>query len=146
MEEDNQRRTVAFDWETGDFVVDTQGAQKVVTEAEAIEQIAIKALQTLRNRSLIYADIENPESNHTYGSDVQDLLTMPGLPEEIREEELKRAVRETLIYDPWITEVSDITFSTETVVDEAGKAVSATVISLTVSHIFGSTDLEGVTL
>lgn len=103
--------TPVFDWELGDFKRDPQG--KVVTAAreEAVIQVAIKALQTARSRHMIYYDLEDPDQHDKYGNEIHDVLTATDLDEEARIDELKRAIREALIYHEWIDDVYDITIS-----------------------------------
>lgn len=118
MAEESEKRTPVFEWikdengeYVGDFKLDPQGNIVTVTEQQAVEQIVIKAQQTARGVFLIYADLDNEELDHKYGNDAQDILTRPDLPEAVRIDELKRAVREAIIYDPWITDVYDIIIS-----------------------------------
>jgi len=110
MVEEYQKKTPVFDWETGDFAVDPQRRVVTVTEEKAVEQVIIKALQTHRAIFLIYADPENADSNHKYGNDVGNVLAA-NLSDEARLSELERAVKEALIYDPWILDVYDIQVS-----------------------------------
>jgi hypothetical protein len=147
MAEEYEKRTPVFDWEAGDFVKDQKGGILTVTEGAAMEQIAIKALNTVRGVYLIYADVEDEDRNHKYGSDVEHVQRQP-LSEEVRLEEFKRAVTEALIYDPWITDVTDVTVSrspdplTEEerlnplAVQGEVKATDAVYISLTLQTIF----------
>jgi len=110
MVEEYQKKTPVFDWEKGDFVVDPQRRVITVTEEKAVEQVIIKALQTQRAIFLIYADPENEDNNHKYGNDAANVLTA-NLSDDARLSELKRAVKEALVYDPWILDVYDIEVS-----------------------------------
>lgn len=108
MAEDT-RKTPVFDWETGEFLTDFQGGVVTVTKEAAVEQIILKAQATPRGMYLIYGNVENPELDHKYGSDVIDISVRQDLSQEVRESEIKRAIREALIYDAWITDVGEIT-------------------------------------
>lgn len=112
----DKRKSPLFDWEKGEFMIG-QGRVLTGTEEKAVEQVIIKAQQTARGLYLIYADPENPALNHKYGSDVHDILVRRDLTEEVRISELKRAIKEAIIYDPWIDDVYEITV-TRTGTDE----------------------------
>lgn len=103
----DKKKSPLFDWEQGEFIT-AQGHVLTGTEDKAVEQIIIKAQQTARGVYLIYAESENPALNHKYGSDVHDILLRRDLTEDVRVSELERAIREAIIYDPWITDVYDI--------------------------------------
>jgi hypothetical protein len=119
MAEESEKRTPVFDWEIGDFKTDPQGRIVTVTEQEAVEQIAIKAVNTVRGVFLIYGNVDDEDLDHKYGSDVQNVLRAP-ISEDLRLEELKRAVREALIYDPWVEDVYDVEVTREGVEPDAG--------------------------
>lgn len=108
------KKTAVFDWDIGDFKQAIQGAIQTVEDAAALEQVVIKAHSTPRGVFLIYADPANPEKHHKYGSDVIAVALQPNLTADNRESELKRAIREALIYDPWIKDVIDITLYEQT--------------------------------
>lgn len=114
---ENEKRTPVFNWEVnqegvpyGDFKTDPQRRVVTVTGQEAVEQIVIKAQATARGVYLIYADPENTGRNHKYGNDAFEILGKD-LAEEVRISELQRAIKQALIYDPWIKDVTDITVS-----------------------------------
>lgn len=100
-------KSPVFDWEKGEFLVDS-GVVKVVEDDEALEQIVIKAYQTPRGKYLIYADTENEDLHHKYGNDTQEILLQPDLTDAAKQSELKRAAKEAIVYDPWIKEVNDV--------------------------------------
>lgn len=108
MAEEYEKRTPVFDFEAGEFLTDLQGGVVTVTESEAVVQIALKALQTVRGVYLIYANTDDEARNHTYGNDTLNVMRAPGLSEKARIAEIERAIKEALIYDPWITKVTDI--------------------------------------
>lgn len=149
---DNEKRTPVFDWQAGDFAVDLQGKQLTATVDEAVKQIVLKALQTDRGFFLIYENLEDEELDDAYGSDVADIATRAELPEDVRLDEIKRAIKEALIYDDWITDVYDIVLTrrrdSKTITNEDGTvteiATDELYADLTVNHIFGTTSLEGV--
>jgi len=140
------KRTPIFDWEKGDFVRDNQNAAATVTGGAAVEQIALKALHTVRGVYLIYADVDNEDLHHKYGNDTENVLRQD-ISEEVKIEELKRAVVEALIYDPWITDVYEVDISREPGTVQLGKESDAAYISLKISTIFDQdVTLEGVSL
>lgn len=145
MTAENEKRTAVFDWEKGDFMVDPQGRVVVATEADAVAQIVIKAQQTARRLYLIYGDF-NKERDHKYGTDVAAILTRGGLSEEARTSELKRAIKEALVYDPWVTDVTDINIYRETTKLDTGEEKALDYASFNVKHIFGQDAVEGVSL
>lgn len=131
MATDN-RKTPVFDWLAGEFATDLQGRVRTATGAPAVKQIILKAQQTVRGAFLVYAsDPEVPGSKgHTYGSDIDNIRTSD-LPDSAKLSEMERAVREAVIYDPWIKAVRDISVRRQGT-DEA-------VIIATVDHIYGTT-------
>ena len=136
---ENEKRTPIFDWQRGEFVTDLAGNVATATEEQAVEQILIKAQQTARGLYLIYADVENPENDHKYGSEVMEVLTQRELSEEVRLSELERAITEAIIYDPWVTEVYDVVATR--------KGTDEVQASLTVRTIFDNeVQLQGVTI
>lgn len=132
-------KTPVFDWETGEFKIDLTGRVVTATGAEAVEQAAVKALQTARSLYLIYFDAEDPTRHNKYGSEVHDIAVRRDLSESVRIDELKRAVREALIYDPWITDVPEVTITRQ------GK--DEIIIDITLATVFDqAVELRGVTL
>lgn len=102
------KKSPVFDWLTGDFSTDINGKVLIVGGAEAAEQIIIKAEQTTRGRFRIYANPDNALLDHKYGNDASIILTRPDITDAVRLSELRRAVKEALIYDPWIRDVVDV--------------------------------------
>lgn len=125
------RKTPVFDWQAGEFALDLAKRVKTVTGSLAVEQIVIKAQQTIRGAYLIYAaDPEVPGSRgHAYGSEV-DSVRASDLSEITKLSELERAVKEAVIYDPWITAVKDISVTRQNL-DEV-------LITATIEHIYGT--------
>lgn len=143
---ESDKRSPVFDWEAGDFVKDNQGAVKTVTEGEAVIQVAMKALNTVRGVYLIYANVDDEDLNHKYGNDTENILKQD-ISEEVRISELKRAIYEALIYDIWITDVYDITVSREPDGVQIGKEIDAAYLSCKLSTIFDKDiTLDGVNL
>lgn len=142
---ESDKRSPVFDWEKGDFVKDNQNAVATVTGSEAVKQITLKALNTVRGIYAIYADLEDPDLHHKYGSDVESVLRQ-NISEDFRIEELRRAVVEALVYDPWILEVYDVDVSRVPDSGLQGEA-AAGYISLKIRTIFDTEiNLEGVEL
>lgn len=145
MAEESEKHTPVFDWDTGDFKRDLAGRIVTVTEGEACEQVAIKALQTARSFFTIYFDNEDPENHDKYGSEVQDIAVRRDLSENVKKAEIARAVKEALIYDPWVTDVYEIEIRKETAINEDGKAVLIDVVDLKIMTIFDKeVEVKGV--
>ncbi|GKU79283.1 DUF2634 domain-containing protein [Paenibacillus sp. L3-i20] len=127
----DNRKTPIFDWEQGEFATDLTGRVKMATGALAVEQIILKAQHTIRGLFLVYA--ADPEvvgiKGHTYGSDLRE-IRKSDLPLAAKHSELERAIKEAVIYDPWIRNVSEITI-THRSLDEAE-------ITATIDHIYGT--------
>jgi hypothetical protein len=151
---EDEKRTPVFDWEAGDFAVDLMGAQATATGEEAVKQIVIKALETERDVYLIYADWEDEDRHHSYGSEVAEIMTRAELPEDVRDEEIKRAIREALIFEEWINAVTDIELirrsDSQTITGEDGNIIEIgpdeIYANFTVRSIFGATEMEGVNI
>jgi hypothetical protein len=127
----DNRKTPVFDWQRGDFATDLTGRVVTATGTPAVEQIVLKAQQTIRGLFLIYAaDPEVTDSKgHSYGSDV-DNIRNSDLPTAAKLSELERAVMEAVIYDPWVNDVSDISVTNQGM-DEG-------LITATITHIYGT--------
>lgn len=137
-------KTAVFDWSIGEFALDLQNGVQTVTKGAAVAQIAMKAQQTKRGAFLIYANRDAPELHHKYGSDAQATM-VKDIPEASRMSELKRNVRDALLYDPWVTDVTDVSVTRQQVTDkDTGAKTWAYVAGCTVSHVYGTTTLEGV--
>jgi hypothetical protein len=135
---DQSKKTPAFDWPTMQFVTN-QGRVITATGTDAVKEILTKAQQTARGIYLNYANTEDVELNHKYGSDVGDVVKRSDLTEEARISELKRAIKDALVYDPWIVDVYDICIDRH--------ANGEVIATYTVSTVFDTEILEkGVTL
>lgn len=102
------KKSPVFDWAAGEFATDINGKVLIVSEMAAAEQVIIKAEQTTRGRFRIYANPDNELLDHKYGNDAPIILTRPDITDAVRIAELKRAVKEAIIYDPWVKDVVDI--------------------------------------
>lgn len=107
--EEKDKVSPVFDWDAGDFVTDMAGQVATAAGPNAVPAIVAKAERTARGVYAIYADLENTELNHKYGSDVFAIIANKGLDEETKVSEIKRAIKEAIEYDPWIAEVYTIT-------------------------------------
>lgn len=136
MADESVKRSPVFDWDKGDFVKGPQGEVVTVTGGDALQQVLIKALQTERGAALIYANTDDPDADNKYGNDAGRVLRAEGLSEEARLSELTRAVREAVIYDPWVTGAVD---AAVTRLDKDSAEAS-----MTVQTIFDAVRLEGV--
>ena len=92
-------KTWAIDFESGRI-------RGFIDETEAVRQYVIKALMTARNRYLIYDD--------DYGEEIRDLIGQ-NVTNDLINVEIPRLVREAIIYDDRISDVTDI------VITEYGK-------------------------
>jgi hypothetical protein len=133
-------KTPVFDWIAGDFATDLQCGVVTATGRDAVEQIVLKATQTIRGLYAIYANLEDPQLDHKYGNDAQWTL-IKQMPEVARISELKRNIYEALVYDPWITDVTDLEIIQDKAPDTGELAYFC---SCTVIHIYGTTNIEGV--
>lgn len=95
---------------------------------EAIRQYIRKAIQTARNRYLIY--------DGDYGSELEDLLGRSVTP-DLLDVELPRLVRESIEYDDRIASVTNI---------EVERIKDALYVSVTVETVLGEELTEEVTL
>lgn len=131
--------TPVFDWEKGDFVV-AAGKVAVVGGSDAVKHVVSKALHTERGVHLVYANLENPDLHHKYGSDVYDVLRRD-LDEATRVSELRRTLREALVYDAYIKDVVDI------VIEKSEDDSNGYVASYTLVTVFDTkVKVEGVAL
>lgn len=105
---ENEKKTPVFDWIAGDFKRDIRGGIVTVNEQEAAIEVILKALHTKRGLYLIYGSFDE-DLDHNYGNDTWDILANQQISDEVRIDEIKRAIEEALIYDPWILEVYEIT-------------------------------------
>lgn len=91
----NPSKTWALDFDAG-----TIGA--TIDEDLALRQFIIKALMTARSRYLIYSD--------DYGNELFDLIGENVTP-ALLDSEIPRMVREALVYDDRVEDVTDIAYS-----------------------------------
>lgn len=135
-------KTPIWDYEKGDFKT-SNGVILTAEDEAAIEQIILKAQATARGVYLIYANIENADLDHKYGSDAVALLAQADVSDEVRDSELKRAVKEAIIYDPLITDVYDVALYQETADDGSPMHY----VDFKVATVYDSTvEVKGVAL
>lgn len=130
------KKTVVFDWLNGEFATDINGKVLVAYAQEAAEQVIIKAEQTTRGRFPIYANPDNALLNHKYGNDASITLTRPDITDDVRLSEIRRDVREAILYDPWVLDVQDVTAARQNA-DEVA-------VTFTAVTIFSPVTVEGV--
>lgn len=96
--EENESGTTdyAFDYDFGDFYLDETGQPQRVSEADAVVEWAIKALNTPKGAYAIYS----PE----YGSDLQEIVGL-GVPDAIAHALIADSVTSCLAQHPAITDV-----------------------------------------
>ncbi|MGP9042096.1 DUF2634 domain-containing protein [Cytobacillus kochii] len=111
MAEEFERRSPVFDWEKGDFALDPGGNVITTTEGPAAMQIILKALQTTRGVFAIYANLEDEDLDHKYGSDIPDILRDHSISLSVKEDEIKRAIEEALVYIDWVSSVDNVEFN-----------------------------------
>lgn len=100
------------------------GSPVIVTGKEAVLVWAWKALHTARYRHEIYT--------WDYGSEIESLVGQPSS-EELKQAEAARYLRECLLINPYITDVSNITVTFE------GEKLN---ISCTIETIYGEANLN----
>lgn len=138
MSGENEKWVPVFDWDVGDFKRDPQGRVVTVSGMDAVQEIVSKSQQTARGVYAIYADPENPARHHKYGTDAMQ-VKKSGLSFEAQVAEFKRDLRESLVIDPWISDVYDI------VVTKTG--LSSCTLDAKIKTIFNSeVVMEGVEL
>ncbi|APH17555.1 DUF2634 domain-containing protein [Clostridium botulinum] len=89
----------AIDFNTGQFLYDDTGKNIIVEKNEAIKIWIWKALQTSRNRYLIYSS--------NYGNDFETIIGK-GYNKNLINSELERLIEECLLANPYITEILEI--------------------------------------
>lgn len=89
----------AIDFNTGQFLYDDIGKNIIVEKNEAIKIWIWKALQTTRNRYLIYSN--------NYGHDFETIIGK-GYNKDLINSELERLIEECLLSNPYITEILEI--------------------------------------
>lgn len=108
MAELSAYRSAVYDWQNGGLLIQNNRVV-VVTGRDALVQKIIKALQTRRGAFLIYARPDDADQNHKYGSDSWDVISYRDLSDEARISELKRSIRDALVYTfDWVLDVVDI--------------------------------------
>ena len=94
----------AINFDTGQFLYDDTGKNIVVEKNEAIKIWIWKALQTSRNRYLIYSS--------NYGHDFETIIGK-GYNKNLINSELERLIEECLLVNPYIVEIIKISTSFE---------------------------------
>ena len=94
-------KEVKWDFEN-DIPVYVNGAPVIVSGKDAVLVWAWKALHTPRYRHEIYT--------WDFGNEAESLIGQP-ITEELKQSEAARYIRDCLIVNPYITDVSDITVS-----------------------------------
>lgn len=139
--EENELLVPVFDYELGEFVVNPDGSVKTVSGSEAAGHVALKAESTERGVFAVYANYDDEDENHIFGSDVKAVGITTDLPEAARMEEVKRAAEEAIAYDPWVESVDEVTVTKG--VDKNGKPCF--IIDIEFTDIFAETVIvEGV--
>jgi len=90
-------KELAFDFEKGDFIME-DGAPKVVEGIEALKVWIEKTIRTVRYRF--------PAYSFQYGCELEDIIGLD-IPRAVLESEVRRLIREALIYDDRIQDVRD---------------------------------------
>ncbi len=94
------KKTFIFDFENKEFAVDTMNNVITTTDNETIIRgVVEKLLNDTRYRHAIY--------DRTWGNEIPDLLAQDE-PYEVFETEIKRLLREALIWHPYIRDVTNI--------------------------------------
>lgn len=111
--EDEPTKTYRLDFDTGEF-------SGMVDDEDALKQFIIKALTTKRAHFHMYTDDYGCELEYLIGSDVSEAFIQAEIP---------RMVREALIYDDRIDDVSNVT------ADKVGDSIF---IDVEVESIYGN--------
>jgi hypothetical protein len=99
------KKTFIFDFDKKEFVTDTMGNVVTAINNESIVRGVIeKIFNDARYRYLIY--------DNTYGNEIGDLIAQDE-PREVFDTEIKRLIREALVYHPFIKDVTDINVTYE---------------------------------
>lgn len=109
-------KELAFDFATGEFILE-DGKPKVVEGIEALKIWIEKALRTARYRWPIYS--------FNYGNELEDIIGLD-IPRPVLESEVKRVIREALIYDDRIEDVRDF------IIERSGDQLKVTFTVVTV--------------
>lgn len=120
-------KELAFDFEKGEFIYE-DGRPKVVEGIEALKIWIEKALRTARYRWPIYS--------FNYGNELEEIIGLD-LPRPVLESEIKRVIREALIYDDRIADVTDFEIERE------GEKL---MVTFRVVTVLGDTLTQGVSL
>lgn len=136
----DERKTPIFDWETGEFATGIGGVVRTATGLEAAAQVVQKAENTQLGKYAVYGDLEDLTKNHVYGSQVHEIAVRKDLPEAVRLSEMEREAREAIIYDPWVTDVTEATAYSQKDEDDVVRYY----INLTVETVFGVISAQGV--
>ena len=108
------KKTFIFDFENKEFVVDTMNNIITTTDNETIVRgVVEKILNDTRYRFAIY--------DKSWGNEIPDLLAQDE-PFEVYETEIKRLLREALVYHPYIKDVTNIEIT------QSGESVYASFI------------------
>lgn len=95
-------KTFLFDFDKKEFVTDTMNRVMTTEEGkELLRQIVNKTLHDERYKHLIYPDY--------YGNEIKSLIAA-GYHPDVMESELKRVIRESLIYHNKIEDVREFSF------------------------------------
>jgi hypothetical protein len=101
QKENTTKKHFVFDFEAGEFAVDSMNRVVTTEDGEAIlKGVVDKILNSERYHHLIYGN--------DYGSEMVDLIKQD-YPPDVFESEIKRVVREALIYNPLIDDAQDVT-------------------------------------
>jgi hypothetical protein len=131
---ETDKKSPLFDFEAGEFILDSQNGVKVAYGKDALPAIIVKASSTPRGVYSIYANTDEPELDHKYGSDVEEIAIHSEISAQARLSELKRAVTESLEYDTWIESVDSVGVVTQ--------EIDGVLISAMLSTIFDDEPLE----
>ncbi|MGB9903036.1 MAG: DUF2634 domain-containing protein [Desulfotomaculales bacterium] len=93
-------KELAFDFAAGEFIME-DGRPKVVEGVDALKVWIEKAIRTARYRFPIYS--------FRYGCELEEIIGKD-IPRAVLESEIRRVIREALIYDNRISDVRDFKF------------------------------------
>ncbi len=98
----NLKKSYAFDFEKGEFILKANGDIALVDDLKAYEQWCVKALKTKRYSKNAYTEL--------YGQELNTILGL-GLNRNAMELEIERMVSETIMVHPRTKTVNNFTFN-----------------------------------
>ncbi len=119
-------KTLAFDFEKGDFVT-LDGKLQPLEGLDGLKVWIEKCIRTVSHKNLIYDQTKEAYGVNTFN------LTDRRYPKEFLYAEIQREITEALLLNPAITDVGDFTF------EQANRTL---VVGFTVDSIYGEQEVD----